>query len=355
MLYEKYEKLQAKAPHKMTQHEPQNEPSGEASIDSGEAPINKQEPKTIAHRGGANLWPENTLEAFEEAIKLGVHGIEFDLQLSKDGHLMVHHDSHLKPVGTRLDGTYLTAPTPRLDTLTAQQLQAYDVGRLAPDTPEAQRRSQQSPRDGARIPYLNQLEHLSADAAPKGFQLYAELKTDMTPAPAQAEALADAYLAALDVSCVAAMHRVISFDWRCLERVRARRPETNNAYTTLSFASTDPSHARAAQEDPKSKGAAIRAASRNGAPWWGAHDWRDQKGETHGERVLRAIGAAGGQGWIAYWRDVTPDTMAIANELGLKVSAWTVNEAADMKNLAAMGVEALITDRPDRALALHSA
>jgi glycerophosphoryl diester phosphodiesterase len=44
--------------------------------------------------------------------------------------------------------------------------------------------------------------------------------------------------------------------------------------------------------------------------------------------------------------------MAIAKELGLKVSAWTVNEVADMKSLAAMGVEALITDRPDRALGL---
>lgn len=345
MLYEKYKKLQAKERFEMTQNEP---------LAPRQKAFEKAAPKAkvIAHRGGAHLWPENTLEAFEQAIKLGVHGLEFDLQLSKDGQLMVHHDSQLKPAGTRLAGSYLTAPTPRLDALTGEQLQAYDVGRLAPDTPEARRRDQQSPKDGARIPYLNQLDRLIAEAAPQGFALYAELKTDMTPDPAQAQALAEAYVAALDGSPVAQQHRVIGFDWRCLAQVRAQRPEIKNGYTTLAFASTDPNHESAAQDKPKSKTAALRAASQNGAPWWGAHDWRQQKGDTHGEKVLRAIAAAGGQSWIAYWRDVTPDTMAIAHELGLQVSAWTVNEQADMKSLAAMGVEALITDRPDRALNL---
>ncbi len=310
-------------------------------------------PQVIAHRGGASLWPENTLEAFQEAINLGVHGLEFDLQLSKDGQIMVHHDSHLKAISTRLSGAYLKAPTPRVDALSGAQLQTYDVGRIAPNTPEADYRQSQTPKDGARIPYLHELDRLIADTAPTGFQLYAELKTDMVAAPEQAEVLADAYLKALEVSPVAEAHQVISFDWRCLARVRASRPNIQNAYTALPFANTDPAHESAAKDTPMA--AAIRAASQKGAPWWGEHDWRDQKGETHGERVLRAMGAAGSQGWIAYWRDVTPDTMAIAQELGLKVSAWTVNEGVDMKSLAAMGVEALITDRPDRALALHSA
>ena len=307
-------------------------------------------PQVIAHRGGAGLWPENTLQAFQEAIDLGVHGLEFDLQLSKDGQIMVHHDSHLKADATRLDGAYLTAPTPRIDALNGAQLQTYDVGRIAPKTREAEKRQTQTAKDGARIPYLHELDHLIADAGLQGFQLYAELKTDMGADPAQAEALAMAYLEALDASPVAKAHRVISFDWRCLARVRANRPEIENAYTAMPCANTDPAHESAAQDTPMA--AAIRAASQHGAPWWGSHDWRTHTGDSHGEKVLRAIGAAGGKGWIAYWRDVTPDTMAIAKELGLKVSAWTVNEVADMKNLAAMGVEALITDRPDRALGL---
>ena len=84
----------------------------------------------IAHRGGADLWPENTMQAFERAIALGVDGIEFDLQLSADGHLLIHHDARLKPEATRRDGVFLEKPTPRIDALAFAELQNYDVGSL---------------------------------------------------------------------------------------------------------------------------------------------------------------------------------------------------------------------------------
>ena len=71
------------------------------------------------------------------------------------------------------------------------------------------------------------------------------------------------------------------------------------------------------------------------------------EGKSHGERVLRAIKAGGGTGWFADWRDITEENMALASDLGLTVSAWTVNQAADMKRLAHKGVSAIITDRPD--------
>lgn len=45
-----------------------------------------------AHRGAMNTHPENTIPAFQEAIRLGAHMIEFDVQLSKDGHLVIMHD-----------------------------------------------------------------------------------------------------------------------------------------------------------------------------------------------------------------------------------------------------------------------
>ena len=45
-----------------------------------------------AHRGANNTHPENTIAAFKEAIRLGVHMIEFDVQMSKDGELVVIHD-----------------------------------------------------------------------------------------------------------------------------------------------------------------------------------------------------------------------------------------------------------------------
>jgi len=66
--------------------------------------------------------------------------------------------------------------------------------------------------------------------------------------------------------------------------------------------------------------------------------------------VLHAIAAAGGRGWFGERQDVTAQTIAVAKKLGLSVSAWTVNQPADMTQLDALGVEAIITDRPDLML-----
>ncbi len=52
-------------------------------------------PWNVAHRGGAKLAPENSLEAFTKALELEVDAIELDVHLSRDGHLMVIHDETL--------------------------------------------------------------------------------------------------------------------------------------------------------------------------------------------------------------------------------------------------------------------
>lgn len=49
----------------------------------------------IAHRGFSRLYPENTMLSFNKAVELGVDAIELDVQLSKDGVLMVLHDEDL--------------------------------------------------------------------------------------------------------------------------------------------------------------------------------------------------------------------------------------------------------------------
>ncbi|HCX66954.1 MAG TPA: hypothetical protein DHK64_05290, partial [Rhodobiaceae bacterium] len=48
-----------------------------------------KKPLHVAHRGGAGLWPENTMVAFERAIAAGADGIELDVHLSRDGLLVV--------------------------------------------------------------------------------------------------------------------------------------------------------------------------------------------------------------------------------------------------------------------------
>ena len=52
----------------------------------------------IAHRGGAELFFENTLTAFRNSQKLGVDAIECDVHLTKDGKLVIMHDPDLKRV-----------------------------------------------------------------------------------------------------------------------------------------------------------------------------------------------------------------------------------------------------------------
>jgi len=52
-------------------------------------------PLVFAHRGGAALAAENSLNAFEHAVALGADGVELDVRVSSDGRLVVHHDETL--------------------------------------------------------------------------------------------------------------------------------------------------------------------------------------------------------------------------------------------------------------------
>jgi glycerophosphoryl diester phosphodiesterase len=49
----------------------------------------------IAHRGASRRAPENTIAAFDLALKLGADAVELDVRSSADGILVVHHDPHL--------------------------------------------------------------------------------------------------------------------------------------------------------------------------------------------------------------------------------------------------------------------
>jgi glycerophosphoryl diester phosphodiesterase len=72
-----------------------------------------------AHRGGSKLRPENTIAAFDHGLSLGADGLEFDVHLSRDGSVVVHHDS-------TLDRT--TNGRGPLAALTAAELARLDAG-----------------------------------------------------------------------------------------------------------------------------------------------------------------------------------------------------------------------------------
>lgn len=72
-----------------------------------------------AHRGAAKERPENTLEAFERALELGVDALEMDVRLTADGVVVVSHD----PTLARTAGVSV-----EVHSLTLEELQGIDVG-----------------------------------------------------------------------------------------------------------------------------------------------------------------------------------------------------------------------------------
>lgn len=73
----------------------------------------------IAHRGGAGLWPENTLFAFQNAVRIGADVMEFDVHATSDGELVVIHDA---TVDRTTDGLG------RVDEMTWDALRELDAG-----------------------------------------------------------------------------------------------------------------------------------------------------------------------------------------------------------------------------------
>lgn len=73
----------------------------------------------IAHRGASRDRPENTLSAFDEALRQGCDGIELDLRLSADGAPVVAHDADLGKAGL---------PGRRVAQLTLEELRGLDLG-----------------------------------------------------------------------------------------------------------------------------------------------------------------------------------------------------------------------------------
>lgn len=82
--------------------------------------------RLYAHRGASAERPENTMIAFERAVALGVHALEMDVHLTRDGHLVVVHDDNARRMCA------LDAPWSALDLADVRRLDA-GWGFIAPD------------------------------------------------------------------------------------------------------------------------------------------------------------------------------------------------------------------------------
>ncbi|MBK7794709.1 MAG: glycerophosphodiester phosphodiesterase [Betaproteobacteria bacterium] len=278
------------------------------------------------HRGARGLLPENTLPAFQKALDLGVDTIECDMAVTRDGVVVIHHDLWLNPDTTRgPDGKWLEQRGPAINELTFAELQQYDVGRLKPGTDYAKSFPDQQPVDGTRIPKLADLFDLVKASGNTRVGFDCETKTSPLEAAATLPADEFARKAIAEIRKAGMERRTMiqSFDWRTLQVVQKEAPEIRTMYLT----------------SPRTL-----APTRGGQP----SPWLAGFGpELHGGSVPRAVHAAGGSIWAPNQTYLTPAMLAEARTLGIAVIPWTVNDPAMMAKLLDMGVDGIISDRPD--------
>jgi glycerophosphoryl diester phosphodiesterase len=285
------------------------------------------------HRGARGLQPENTLPAFETALDLGVSTLEFDLHLTADGDVVVWHDAVIVPEKCGLapdapDGT----PDPD-DPLTPDDelmIRSLDPAQLAlyrcDRNPDSDRFPDQSADptglagDDYSIVTLEELLDFVARYAES------ELKTgeqrtiasavrfnmETKRKPDQPETVDDGFDGT----------HAGPFESKILDVIAARGLEDRVVIQSFDHRSLWAVHA----EDPTIQLAALTRG--------GSADFED-------------IAARGASVWSPDHEDVTGSSLEAAHRAGLEVIPWTVNEPDVMDRLMSLGVDGLISDRPD--------
>ena len=247
------------------------------------AALRHEYPIAMAHRGSGLLWPENTMVAFQGAVELGYRYLETDLQMTRDGVLVTIHDD---TVDRTTDRSGLVSD------YSLDELRTLDAGYRFERDGDHPYRGQ-----GVRIPTLEEL----VTTHPEGvFTL--DLKSD-----GMEETLVDL------IRRLGLWDRVIvgSFSGSRLRRFRnlIDRPVATSAgpAETLRFV----------------------VAARTRLPY---------RGRANSFQVpVRGRGIT----------IVDQKTVRAARKLGIPLIVWTVNDRAEMVDLLDLGVDGLITDRPD--------
>lgn len=238
-------------------------------------------PLNIGHRGARGLAPENTLAGMRAAMRAGADGVEFDVQRTADGHLVIFHDDDLKRI-CNVHGRVVTS--------TLTQLRELDAGRhFGPQFA------------GELIPTLDEvLEALPASAFVNIEAKRFRFRSDGLEAGI-AEAVRSHNLAG---RCIVSSFNPVLL-WR-LGRIDRTIP------LGLLYAPDEP------------------PGLNRGWP-----------------RFLLRLAAV-----HPYHEQVTEAFVQQTHGRSQQVNTWTVNEPAEMRRLVDLGVDSIITDRPDLLNAL---
>lgn len=259
-------------------------------------------PFVVAHRGSSFAHPEHTLAAYLGAIEEGADGLECDVRLTSDGHLVCVHD---RKVNRTSDGRGVVSEH------SLPELSALDFGSWRTDLADSAGEPVRPEEDLARRRVLT-LERLLevALSAPRPVQLFVETKH-----PTRYGGLVEQQLVRLlrsfGLAEPADRHRstvvVMSFSPAAIRRIRLLAP----AIPTMLLMNRVPPYRRDGSLPP-------------GVSWAGP-----------GLPVLRAH----------------PRYARRVQDAGGRVYVWTVDEAADIEHVISCGVDVIATNRPIDVLA----
>jgi glycerophosphoryl diester phosphodiesterase len=249
-------------------------------------------PRLFAHRGGARIAPENTIQAFAAGLDAGADRLEMDVHATRDGHVVVLHDA---TVDRTTDGTGLVRE------MTLAELHRLDAGaRFNGEGDAFPYRGR-----GVRVPTLAAV----LEAFP-GVPLNIEIKQDQP-------AIEQAVLDVLDRFAARARVLLAAEEARIMARIRAAAPDVLTSFSAgdvLEFVTAWQGGTLDAYRPP---GVALQIPP------------------SFGDVQL-----------------VTAESVAIAHGMGLEIHVWTIDDPAEMAALLDLGVDALMTDVPPLAARL---
>ena len=247
----------------------------------------------IAHRGGRGIGPENPLYTFQRAVDMGVDVLEMDLQMTRDGQLVVLHDA-------TVDRT--TNGTGPVQEMTLAQVKQLDAGyNWTPD----QGRTFPFRGKGLKIPTLAEVFTSFADTRKN-----IEMKSESADMP-------EALCRTIQEFSQQQFVLVACFREDELERFRRRCPEV-----------------------------ATSCAEREAAVFFVVARLGLESAYTPPAQALQV------PEFYGEIRVVTRQFVEAAHRRNMQVQVWTVNDPADMQRLRDLGVDGIMTDYPDRLLRL---
>ncbi|RAY13567.1 glycerophosphodiester phosphodiesterase [Actinomadura craniellae] len=280
------------------------------------------------HRGARGLRPENTLPGFAHALEIGVDALELDVGITADGAVVVHHDQELSAVTTTDTGParpgdpgYPYVGRPIRD-LTLDQIRTVDAGVRRADDADPFLLTQ-LPLPGTGLPLLSEVCALVERHDTGRVRLAVELKTDPGWSGAEIDRFVAAVAEVLDPAGWSWRARLLAFDWRVLVAARRYAPGVERVALVE------------------------RKTLAEGSAWLAGHRPAD---------YLAGAVELGATVLSPHHPLVTAELVRDARLRELPVAVWTVNDTADMARFIDHGVDAIVTDYPDRlhhVLAAH--